>query len=137
MQPITCTRAPLQAQRNLDDAAFKAECRGWDVSDALIADNSMWATYVALMRADFKLFDEYAFGRAGQAPFSFPITTFYAVADRKVTRQMVARWAEHTSGAFVSHEVKGHHLFVMASGEQKPAKEAWLTTVVDELKKLA
>ena len=82
------------------------------------------------------LFDQYVFGRAAQPPFSFPITAFHAAADKKVTAPMVARWAELTSGAFVALPVQGHHLFVMATGDQRPAKEAWLTAIVHQLAQL-
>ena len=110
------------------------ECRGWDVSEALFSDASLWAQYVSLMRADFSLFDEYAFRRAGEPPFAFPIVTFHATADRKISSALVARWAKMTTGGFTAHGVQGHHLFVMGVGEQRATKEAWLTTVVTELR---
>lgn len=91
----------------------------------------MWAQYVALMRADFKLFDEYECCRL--ARFDFPILAFHAVKDRRVTPQHVQRWAAFTSGAFATREVSGHHLFVMGMGEQRSAKEAWLSGIVAEL----
>ena len=122
-----------QPQRSLDDDGFKAECRGWDVSDALLADARMWSAYVALMRADFALFDEYAFRRHGEAPFTFPLSVFFATRDRKVTRPMVEQWAAFTTGDFAVHPIQGHHLFILATGDQRTAKEAWLAHVVDGL----
>ena len=53
------------------------ECRAWDVNE-LVFSGAMWPTYQKILRADFSLFDTYAYGRAGQAPFEFPITAFYA-----------------------------------------------------------
>ena len=122
-----------QPQRSLDDDGFKAECRGWDVSDALLADARMWSAYVALMRADFALFDEYAFRRHGEAPFTFPLRVFFATRDRKVTRPMVEQWAAFTTSDFAVHPIQGHHLFILATGDQRTAKEAWLAHVVDGL----
>ena len=42
------------------------ECRGWDVNEVVFGP-AMWPTYHSLMRADFTLFDEYKFQRAGEA----------------------------------------------------------------------
>jgi surfactin synthase thioesterase subunit len=108
------------------------------VSDALLADAHMWATYEPLMRADFRLFDEYVYHRAGDAPFEFPITAFYAVADRKVTPAMVRDWLRFSRNAAACevHAIQGHHLFVLATGDQRSAKEAWLTAIVDGLKRI-
>ena len=94
----------------------------------------MWSNYVGLMRADFRLFDEFELGgRAGAPPFPFPITTFHADADKKVTPAMVQGWRGFTTAAFAAHSLPGHHLFVLAMGDQKAAKLAWLTAVRDEL----
>ena len=106
------------------------------MSEALFADATLWAQYVALLRADFSLFDEYAFRRAGEPPFAFPMLAFHATADRKVSPALVARWAAMTTGAFRAAAIQGHHLFVMGVGEQRAAKEAWLTEIVADLRSL-
>ena len=127
--------SPSQPQRSLDDAAFKVECRGWDVSDVLLRDEGMWAQYVGLMRGDFTLFDEYVCHRAGEPPFAFPITAFFAENDRKVTPAMVEQWSQLTSASFAVHKLSGaHHLFVLAMGSQRDVKATWLSVIVDELK---
>ena len=53
------------------------ECRAWDVNE-LVFSGAMWPSYQNILRADFGLFDTYAYRRAGQAPFDFPMTAFYA-----------------------------------------------------------
>ena len=106
------------------------------MSEALFADAGLWAQYVALLRADFTLFDEYTFRRAGEPRFTFPMLTFHAEADRKVSASLVARWAALTSGSFSTKAIRGHHLFVMAMGEQRAAKEAWLSAIANELQAL-
>ena len=106
------------------------------MSEALFADAGLWAQYVALLRADFALFDEYTFRRAGEARFAFPMLAFHAEADRKVSAAMVARWAKLTTGSFSTKAIRGHHLFVMAMGEQRAAKEAWLSAIATELQSL-
>jgi hypothetical protein len=44
---------------------MQEECRGWDVNEVVFSP-ALWGTYHALMRADFTLFDEYAFTHAGE-----------------------------------------------------------------------
>ena len=39
-------------------ACLQEECTGWDVSSVVFSP-ALWPTYHAIMRADFKLFDEY------------------------------------------------------------------------------
>ena len=51
----------------------------------------VWHTYQPLLRADFRLFDEYeppVDARAKQ-PLSCPLALFHAARDRRVTREMV------------------------------------------------
>ena len=43
---------------------MQEECRGWDVNK-IVFSPGLWGTYHALMRADFTLFDEYAFTHEG------------------------------------------------------------------------
>ena len=107
--------------------------RRWDVSDVLLRDAAMWATYQPLMRADFRLFDEYAFGRQGEPPLAAPITAFWAAKDRRVTEAMVREWARFTAGGFSAAGIDGHHLFVMGTGEQREAKQAWHAALVAAL----
>ena len=40
------------------------ECRGWDVNE-IVFSTGMWPMYHGLMRADFRLFDEYEHTHAG------------------------------------------------------------------------
>jgi hypothetical protein len=55
------------------------------------------AQYSPMMRADFSLFDEYEYRRAGEAPFHFPITTFFATHDKKIAQGMVQGWQRFTT----------------------------------------
>ena len=50
-----------------------------------------------MMRSDFSLFDEYEYQRAGQPPFDFPITSFFATHDKKISQAMVCGWARFTT----------------------------------------
>jgi len=116
----------------LDDPAFKDESRGWDTNEVVFSDG-MWKMFGPLMRADFGLFDRYAFGRAADAPFDFPLTTFYATKDKKVKEKHVKGWERFTTKAFSISPIEGHHLYPMGLGDQKPGKIAWLEAIVKEL----
>jgi hypothetical protein len=48
----------------MGSARAQEECRGWDVNE-IVFSNAMWPVYHGLMRADFKLFDEYEHTHAG------------------------------------------------------------------------
>ncbi|KAF6253165.1 Alpha/Beta hydrolase protein [Scenedesmus sp. NREL 46B-D3] len=55
---IPMQQRPWRQQRLLNEARFKDECRGWDISDVVFSAG-MWDMYQPMLRADFKLFDEY------------------------------------------------------------------------------
>ena len=121
----------------LGEDAFRAEAAGWDVSDQLLSDAGMWAAYSPLMRADFRLFDDFCFHRAGEPPLPVPITAFWATRDRRVTEAMVRQWGHLSSergGVRVALPIEGHHLFVLGVGQhQKEAKDAWHAALVQQL----
>ncbi|KAF8058893.1 zinc finger CCCH domain-containing protein 24 [Scenedesmus sp. PABB004] len=112
---------PWRRQAALDEAQFKEECRGWDVRDAVFAP-AQWAVYGAQLRADFRLFDEYAPSPDPPRAFTFPLRLFWGAADRRVTRAMVEAWGGCTHGPVTASEVAGHHLWPL----QPAAKAAWL-----------
>ena len=45
-------------------AQLQAECRLWDVNEAVFNPN-VWPTFEPLLRADFTLFDQYTHGDEG------------------------------------------------------------------------
>lgn len=49
---------PWRQECNLREEEFKAECRGWDVNEAVFTA-AMWPMYHPLLRADFRIFDQY------------------------------------------------------------------------------
>uniref|UniRef100_A0A383VJE5 Thioesterase domain-containing protein n=1 Tax=Tetradesmus obliquus TaxID=3088 RepID=A0A383VJE5_TETOB len=55
---IPMHQRPWRQQRLLQEQQFKEECRGWDISDVVFSAG-MWGMYQPMLRADFKLFDEY------------------------------------------------------------------------------
>ncbi|KAI8463499.1 MAG: Alpha/Beta hydrolase protein [Monoraphidium minutum] len=154
---------PWRRQAALGDAEFKArgrgeggggleECRGWDINEVVFSPD-LWPAFQPLLRADFRLFDEYARrpapgsppaaaptaadepgqqGRgqeeaAAAAPFAFPITAFWGERDRRITERMVQGWSRFTAGGFELVALAGaNHLWPSTS---KDAKREWLARI--------
>mmetsp|Transcript_48891 Transcript_48891/g.93469 ORF Transcript_48891/g.93469 Transcript_48891/m.93469 type:complete len:164 (-) Transcript_48891:40-531(-) len=74
--------------------------------------------------------------RSGQAPFDFPITSFFARDDKKIKESMVKGWANFTTQAFECNQIDGNHLYIMGINEQRDAKLKWYEIIVGQLKKL-
>lgn len=72
--------------------ATQEECRGWDINEAVFSPG-MWDMYQPLLRADFKLFDEYTpsntLAEARTTPLTSKMRLFWGQRDRRVTDQMV------------------------------------------------
>merc|ERR1740117_1461753 len=69
---------PWRVNRGLDEAAMKEEVLNWDKTHfsgpAKIVFQDDWSTtWGPLMRADFRLFDEYEFAHDDEPKFDFPI----------------------------------------------------------------
>ena len=125
---------PWRPNRDLSEEAFKSEAREWDVNE--IVFDRLWGAYHAILRADFELFDRYAYRReregGDETPFEFPITAFRGVRDRKVTAEMVRAWSRWTR-EFECVDVDGGHLFPL----EPDAKNEWLRVVVRRIERIA
>jgi hypothetical protein len=70
------------------------ECRAWDIS-SVVFSAGMWDMYQPMLRADFRLFDEYEHQQPGQGgggaqpPFGFPLHAYWGARDGRVSRHMV------------------------------------------------
>uniref|UniRef100_A0A1D2ACU8 Thioesterase domain-containing protein n=1 Tax=Auxenochlorella protothecoides TaxID=3075 RepID=A0A1D2ACU8_AUXPR len=125
---IPFDQRPWRQQRTLGEEDFKEECRGWSVSEILFTP-ALWPTYQPIMRADFRLFDEYEFTRAGEAPFDFPIHAYWGTGDLRIKQWMVEGWQRFTSGSFACTPIDGNHLWI----QDKAAKQAWLASIAKDL----
>eukprot|EP00879_Flechtneria_rotunda_P033622 GHRR01037256.1.p1 GENE.GHRR01037256.1~~GHRR01037256.1.p1 ORF type:complete len:201 (+),score=46.85 GHRR01037256.1:2652-3254(+) len=129
---IPMGKRPWRQQKGLGEKEFKTECRGWDINE-LVFSPGMWEIYQAMLRADFRLFDEYEPStkpdEAVQQPFQFPVTLFWGRSDRRVTQAMVEGWKTYTAGRCKVLCIEGNHLWPMQAG----AKQVWLGHVVAEL----
>ena len=74
---------PWRAQAGLDAEGLKAECRAWGISDAVF-EPAVWTSYEGVLRADFRLFDEYVWrgkrGREGKESGRMKLTLKTALA---------------------------------------------------------
>ncbi|DBA87618.1 TPA: hypothetical protein ACH3X1_004636 [Trebouxia sp. C0004] len=119
---------PWKQQATLNERELQEECKQWDVSPALFSP-ALWPVYHSIMRADFKMFDQYQFTHEGEAPFAFPLSTFYGSKDTRVTAEMVKGWQSFTTGPFSCTPIEGNHLWPL----DKHAKVVWLQAIVHEL----
>lgn len=78
--------------RNLCSFAVQEECRGWDINEAVFSPG-VWEMYQPMLRADFRLFDEYVpsntTAEAQAAPMASQLRMFWGTQDRRVTEAMV------------------------------------------------
>lgn len=152
---IPLNKRPWRQQRNLNEADFIDECRGWDISEVVFS-TGMWPMYQPLLRADFTIFDEYEFRHAGKGtlhvtvvlmdyinshaiqgagspPFTFPAFTYWGTLDRRVKEDHVGGWKKFFSGPFSCEKIEGNHLWPL----DKSRKAVWLDKIVTELDKLS
>lgn len=58
---IAASAKPWKPNREMGTAQLQAECKLWDVNEAVFHP-SVWPTFEPLLRADFTLFDQYNHG---------------------------------------------------------------------------
>eukprot|EP00198_Chlamydomonas_reinhardtii_P005211 XP_001694547.1 predicted protein [Chlamydomonas reinhardtii] len=148
--PYALAQRPWRQQRSLGTADFQQEeVRGWDVNEVVFSPD-MWQMYEPILRADFKLFDEYQMLPSGSSPVAvgrtggalhdvavfddLPITAFYGTRDRRVTPALMEGWQRFTTGPFQLLAVPGNHLWPL---NDRDSKAAWLACVVAALQDVA
>merc|ERR1712000_649520 len=89
---------PWRVQRDLNVAEFKTELMNWDdghfgkgMRGEVVYDEPAWTdTWEPLIRADFKLFDEYKLKHDVEADkFDFPIFSFFCEGEYFLKSDMV------------------------------------------------
>jgi pimeloyl-ACP methyl ester carboxylesterase len=100
---IQIERRPWRVNKQLDDAAFKDECRAWGMDEAAFGEK-IWPVFEPLLRADFTLFDEYEYDenshrrgvedeREKEKEQVFPrLLTLRGTRDERITREAVSAW---------------------------------------------
>ena len=132
---VPTRQRPWTPNKGLDDAAFKDECRGWGVDEAVFAPHA-WRVFEPTLRADFTLFDAYTYEmdvrgtesdsedrktrrredsaqpaddrRSEDVRRVFPrLLTLRGTRDERVTRELVSDWARFTRGPVDSRGARG------------------------------
>eukprot|EP00877_Chromochloris_zofingiensis_P010928 jgi/Chrzof1/6089/Cz17g09090.t1 len=109
---------PWRQQRHLNEEKFKDECSRWDINTAAFSP-IVWARYQPLLRADFKLFDEYEYAKVVSSSFTFPITAFWGSQDQRITQDMVKVWSENTEGVVMLYATIMTHHSTVASWSKR------------------
>jgi medium-chain acyl-[acyl-carrier-protein] hydrolase len=131
---------PWRCSRELNDVDMKTEIVRWDpahfdgVAKAIFDEPTWSKTWLPLMRADFKLFDEYQFTHDGMPKFNFPISAFHFSEEVLCRSEMVRMWEDWTSSEFTFEEFEGKgfgHLSSMYSPSNKNAYFSKATAILE------
>jgi len=131
---------PWRVNRNLSDKEMMVETTSWDKEHfegaaKMVLQEPEWSsTWNPLMRADFRLFDEYVFQHGEAAKFDFPIVSYHMQKEHFIKQDMVEMWGEWTTKKFTFDVLDGGHL----SSMYVPAKKkAYFERLVDAIKAVA
>ena len=129
---LAMNERPWRKSRQLEEDAFREECRAWDINPSVFRPG-IWEAFQPMLRADFQLFDEYVHeseGPGDRTAFQFPIVAYAAQDDRYISRELVEGWGRFSSASFTMPPcVTGHHLFIFDDAQ----KEAWFDHLVNEV----
>jgi len=96
---------PWHKSATLDDKGLKEELLSWDKGHLgpdgpgkVVFDEPNWkGTYEPMMRADFRLYDEYKFKHSGEPKFEFPIHAWHMEGEFFNKPEMIEMWKDWTS----------------------------------------
>lgn len=92
----TDVETPRLSELETDDAFWAAFERRYGVSDEL---RCVSTSLIAPFREDFRMSESY---EGSTEKVHVPLTAIGIENDTRTTREMIARWSEHTTGAFCS-----------------------------------
>lgn len=133
-------KRPWRRNARLSDSQFQEEVKAWDKEHfggaaKVVFEESWKDTWEPMMRADFKLFDEYKFRHAGAPKFDFPLHCWWCEGEHFIKPEMVQAWKDWTAGPFDYQELKGAgHLTAFYKPD---LKKAYFTKVTDLMKNYA
>ncbi len=95
-----------------DDAAFVAavQDRYRAIPEPILASPDVLRLFLPVLRADFRLLDEYA--HTSGPPLPVPLTALYGTDDPLVSADDVRAWEAHTSAAFTLRAIRAGHFFL-------------------------
>mmetsp|Transcript_44214 Transcript_44214/g.102122 ORF Transcript_44214/g.102122 Transcript_44214/m.102122 type:complete len:383 (-) Transcript_44214:234-1382(-) len=134
-------KRPWPQSRHMPSDGIKGELKNWDDKHfgpqgpgKVIFENDWEKTWEPMMRADFRLYDEYDFVHKGSPPFAFPITVLHMDQEFYNKKEWLEDWKEWTTGEFSLEVMEGMgHLTCWYVPENKVK---YLTRVTDGLKKV-
>lgn len=97
---------PWHKSARLNDEGLKQELMDWDKGHftgpgKVVYDEPGWKdTWAPLMRADFRVFDEYKFKHTGVPKFEFPIHAWHMEGEHYNKADMIEMWKDWTTGEF-------------------------------------
>ena len=113
---VSSSRAPQLPRRSpplyqLPEGEFLAamQTRYQALPAVVLADREMLALYLAVLRADFTLFDTYAYSPF--EPLPCPISALGGEQDGEVSAESLSAWRERTKGAFNQRLFPGGHFY--------------------------
>eukprot|EP00930_Biecheleria_cincta_P040148 TRINITY_DN27533_c0_g1_i1.p1 TRINITY_DN27533_c0_g1~~TRINITY_DN27533_c0_g1_i1.p1 ORF type:complete len:399 (-),score=81.31 TRINITY_DN27533_c0_g1_i1:41-1237(-) len=135
------TKRPWRQNARLNEEQMREETVSWDKThfagpSKVIFDEPAWTEqWGPMMRADFKLFDEYKFKHAGAPRFDFPLHCWWAEGEHLIKQDMVELWREWTSSTFDFQTLKdtGH----MTGCYNPVLKKAYFQKVTDLMQRYA
>lgn len=137
---LPVSRRPWRQSRNLSSEEMKDEVKNWDpdhfsgAAKVVFGENDWKKTWEPLMRADFRLFDEYECKYMNEAKFDFPIFSFHMGKEKMITPDMQELWKDWTTSTFSFSEFEqmGH-----LTGVYMPnLKKVYTSKIVECLKEV-
>lgn len=99
-------KRPWRRNATLNDAQMREELLNWDKvhftgAGKIVYDEPGWKeTWEPLMRADFKLFDEYKFRHDGAPKFDFPVHAWHFDGEHYNKPEMIEMWKDWAGASF-------------------------------------
>lgn len=129
---------PWRVNRPMSSAVFADEVKGWDAEHfggaaKVVFEEPGWTeTWEPLMRADFRLFDEYTFRYESAPKLPFPIHGLAMDGDTNIRPEMVQKWGDLTdSFHFEILRGMGH----LTSAYQPPKKKEYYGKVLEAIQR--
>lgn len=77
--------------------------------EPILADTEALQALLPAIAGDFRIVQHYTYHK--DAPLTCPVSAFCGMQDEVVSREEVAAWHQHTSGAFTLQTFAGNHMF--------------------------
>jgi len=115
---LSGARAPhlpiKEKAHRLSDEDFLARLRQFNgLPDQILEHHDLITSVLPVIKNDFRLFEEHEFKSGNPVPI--PISVFGGLEDHNVPIGDLLGWSTHTSKAFRSRFLKGHHFFPFTS----------------------